>query len=169
MKDLETKGGNFKIMKFQNIANPDYISLMLLGFIVHKDDPEGTREKARLYRRVVARYINLAIIETLRFVSLKTANRFKTYDDLVASGMLILEKPYLFDTYFNPNNIGLLSSKEKHILENIQKRTDKPLKWIPLVWSINLLNKMRQEKFLGKGPLTGLFHLKSSIKFNLFR
>ena len=70
---------------------------MLLGFIVHKDDPEGTREKARLYRRVVARYINLAIIETLRFVSLKTANRFRTYDDLVASGMLILEKPYLFD------------------------------------------------------------------------
>ena len=69
---------------FQSIANADYISLMLLGFVNHKDDPEGKREEARLYRRAIVRYINLAIIETLRTVSLRTAKRFRTYDDLVA-------------------------------------------------------------------------------------
>ena len=73
---------------FQSIANADYISLMLLGFVNHKDDPEGKREEARLYRRAIVRYINLAIIETLRTVSLRTAKRFRTYDDLVACSEL---------------------------------------------------------------------------------
>ena len=60
------------------------MALMLLGFVNHKEDPEGKREEARLYRRAIARYINLAIIETLRTVSLRTAKRFRTYEDLVA-------------------------------------------------------------------------------------
>ena len=68
----------------QKIGNADYMALMLLGFVNHKEDPEGKREEARLYRRAIARYINLAIIETLRTVSLRTAKRFRTYEDLVA-------------------------------------------------------------------------------------
>ena len=56
---------------------------MLLGFVNHKEDPEGHREEAKLYRRAITRYINLAIIETLRTVSLRTAKRFRTYEDLV--------------------------------------------------------------------------------------
>ena len=51
---------------FQGIANADYIALMLLGFVNHKEDPVGKREEGRLYRRAIVRYINLAIIETLR-------------------------------------------------------------------------------------------------------
>ena len=69
---------------FQNIANADYISLMLLGFVNHKEDPEGKREEARRYRRAIVRYINLAIVETLRTVSVRTAKRFRTYEELVA-------------------------------------------------------------------------------------
>ena len=38
------------IPSFQSIANADYISLMLLGFVNHKEDLEGKREEARLYR-----------------------------------------------------------------------------------------------------------------------
>ena len=56
---------------------------MLLGFVSHKEDPEGTQEEAKLYRRAIIRYINLGIIETLRTVSLRTAKRFRTYEDLV--------------------------------------------------------------------------------------
>ena len=41
--------------QFQNIANANYISLMLLGFVSHKDDPEGRREEARLYTRSIVR------------------------------------------------------------------------------------------------------------------
>ena len=67
----------------QKIGNADYIALLLLGFVVHKDDPEGKKKEAKLYKRAIARYINLAIIETLRSVSLRTAKMFQTYEDLV--------------------------------------------------------------------------------------
>ena len=40
--------------------------------------------------RVVVRYINLAIVETLRTVSARTEKRFRTYDDLVDCGQLKL-------------------------------------------------------------------------------
>merc|ERR1719245_2895429 len=78
--------------QFQGIANADYIALMLLGFVNHKEDPVGKREEGRLYRRAIVRYINLAIIETLRNVSLRTAKRFPTYDDLVACQMVTEEE-----------------------------------------------------------------------------
>ena len=77
---------------FQKIGNSDYIALMLLGIVNHKEDPEGRREEARLYRRAIVRYINLGIIETLRSVSMRTAKMFRTYKDLVACSELNLLK-----------------------------------------------------------------------------
>ena len=74
----------------QKIGNADYIALLLLGFVVHKDDPKGKKEEAKLYRRTISRYVNLAIIETLRSVSLRTAKMFPTYEDLVESSELTL-------------------------------------------------------------------------------
>ena len=58
--------------------------------MVHKDDPKGKKEEAKLYRRTISRYVNLAIIETLRSVSLRTAKIFQTYEDLVQSSELTL-------------------------------------------------------------------------------
>ena len=75
---------------FQKIGNADYIALMLLGIVNHKEDPEGKREEARHYRRAIVRYVNLGIIETLRSVSLKTAKMFQTYEDFVACSELNL-------------------------------------------------------------------------------
>ena len=40
--------------------------------------------------RVVVRYVNLAIIQTLRAVSPRIAKRFKTHDDLVNCGEMKL-------------------------------------------------------------------------------
>merc|ERR1711884_345776 len=74
--------------QFQKIGNADYIALLLLGFVVHKDDPKGKKEEAKLYRRTISRYVNLAIIETLRSVSLRTAKMFPTYEDLVESSIM---------------------------------------------------------------------------------
>ena len=73
----------------KKIGNADYIALLLLGFVVHKEDPKGKKE-AKLYRRTISRYVNLAIIETLRSVSLRTAKMFPTYEDLVESSELTL-------------------------------------------------------------------------------
>ena len=88
---------NYKLIVFHNllpdnqkIGNADYIALLLLGFVVHKEDPKGKKEEAKLYRRTITRYVNLAIIETLRSVSLRTAKMFQTYEDLVESSELTL-------------------------------------------------------------------------------
>ena len=51
----------------QKIGNSDYTAYLLLGFVA----PTGEKEKARNYRKVLMRYVNLAIIETLRSVSIK--------------------------------------------------------------------------------------------------
>ena len=80
------------VVPFQNIANADYIAYLLLGFTSHKEDTEKNREEARLYMRVVVRYVNLAIIETLRAVSPRISKRFKTHDDLVNCGEMKLMK-----------------------------------------------------------------------------
>ena len=58
--------------------------------MVLKEDPKGKKEEAKLYRRTISRYVNLAIIETLRSVSLRTAKMFQTYEDLVQSSELTL-------------------------------------------------------------------------------
>jgi len=128
--------------QFKNIANADYIALLLLGFVEHKEDPNGTREEARLYRRTIVRYINLAIIETLRTVSLRTAKRFRTYDELVAS--------------------RVLTEEERSIIKDVQGRTTKSVKWLPLTWSIKLLKEMRRKKFIDdKGHEKLLFEIKN--------
>ena len=65
-------------VQFQNIAFPDHLCYKLLAFAPSAD--------ARPYRRTVARYMNLAIVETLRSVSIKAAKRFPTHNDLVRCG-----------------------------------------------------------------------------------
>ena len=72
----------------QKIANSDYMAYLLLGFASPAGEKDGKTEEqrqgeARNYRRVVIRYVNLAIIETLRSVSLKAAKRFPSNDKLV--------------------------------------------------------------------------------------
>ena len=73
------------------------MAYLLLGFASPTGDkdgvPEETRKgRARSYRRVLMRYVNLAIIETLRSVSLKAAKRFPSNEKLVSSGKHILIK-----------------------------------------------------------------------------
>ena len=105
---------------FQCIANADYIALMLLGFVNHKEDPEGKSEEGRLYRRAIVRYINLAIIETLRNVSLRTAKRFPTYDDLVACREFRYFMTYSSTIYDDSRNI-LNRNGDRGGNENYQK------------------------------------------------
>ena len=73
------------------------MAYLLLGFVAPTGEKDGeTEEKrqaqARNYRRVLMRYVNLAIIETLRSVSLKAARRFPSNDKLVACSKYILIK-----------------------------------------------------------------------------
>jgi hypothetical protein len=82
-------------LQFQNIAFPDHLCYKLLAFLPLAPDKERdkvfdmeTVMEARHYRRTVTRYMNLAIVETLRSVSLRAAMRFPTHSDLVKCGEL---------------------------------------------------------------------------------
>ena len=72
------------------------MAYLLLGFASPAGDKDGEteeqrQEKARNYRRVLIRYVNMAIIETLRSVSLKAAKRFPSNNKLVRVSKYIIE------------------------------------------------------------------------------
>ena len=43
----------------------------------------------------------------------------------------------------------MLTKEEKTIMERVQDRSDKWIKWLPLKWSVNLVNEMRKKKIIG--------------------
>ena len=80
----------------QKIGNSDYMAYLLLGFASPAGEKDGETEdqrqrKARNYRRVLIRYVNLAIIETLRSVSIKAAKRFPSNDKLVRVSKYLID------------------------------------------------------------------------------
>jgi hypothetical protein len=52
------------------------------------EEKEDMQKEARLYRRTATRYMNLAIVETLRSVLLRAARWFPTHGSLVKCGEL---------------------------------------------------------------------------------
>ena len=51
-------------------------------FAKDRENPKE-KENCRKYRRLVMRYINLAVVETLRSMCIKAAERFPNYEKLV--------------------------------------------------------------------------------------
>ena len=43
----------------------------------------------------------------------------------------------------------MLTKEEKTIMERVQDRSDKWIKWLPLKWSVNLVNEMKKKKLIG--------------------
>ena len=50
---------------------------------------------------------------------------------------------------FPPLFTGVLTEEERSIIKDVQGRTTKSVKWLPLTWSIKLLKEMRRKKFIG--------------------
>ena len=50
---------------------------------------------------------------------------------------------------FSPLFTGVLTEEERSIIKDVQGRTTKSVKWLPLTWSIKLLKEMRRKKFIG--------------------
>ena len=42
-----------------------------------------------------------------------------------------------------------MTEEEMQIMKRVQRKTNKPLGWVPMAWSINLINEMRKNKFIG--------------------
>jgi hypothetical protein len=153
--------------QFQNIGFPDHLCYKLLaltqtdvsvkeaekkcGRPLSTEEKEDMQKEARLYRRTAARYMNLAIVETLRSVSLKAAKRFPTHGDLVKCG----ELKYIVEChsennpcYIKPILTGLLTKDERQRIEEIKAKSDKPLHWVPCVWSARLFRELRDKNLI---------------------
>ena len=46
-----------------------------------------------------------------------------------------------------------MTEEEMQIIKRVQERStgrsNKSVKWVPMTWSVNLLNEMKREKFIG--------------------
>ena len=54
-------------------------------------------------------------------------------------------------------SIGMLTEDENIIMTRIKEGTTKCMKWLPLTWSVNLLNEMRRKHFIGKSIIPYLY------------
>ena len=61
----------------------------MLGFVKDRENPKE-KEICRRYRRLLMRYFNLAVLETLRSLCIKAAERFPNYEKLVERRECIL-------------------------------------------------------------------------------
>ena len=43
----------------------------------------------------------------------------------------------------------MMTEEEKRIIKTVQERSTKCVKWLPMAWSVNLLNEMKRKKFIG--------------------
>ena len=52
-------------------------------------------------------------------------------------------------TQLDQFTLGIMTEKEMQIMKRVQQKTNKPVGWVPMAWSINLINEMRKNKFIG--------------------
>ena len=43
----------------------------------------------------------------------------------------------------------MVTEEERRIIKNVQGRTTKSVRWLPLAWSVNLIKELRSKKFIG--------------------
>ena len=43
----------------------------------------------------------------------------------------------------------MLTEAEKTIMMRVEERSNKWIKWLPLKWSVNLINEMKKKKLIG--------------------
>ena len=43
----------------------------------------------------------------------------------------------------------MVTEEERRIIKNVQGRTTKSVRWLPLAWSVNLIQELRSKKFIG--------------------
>ena len=67
--------------------------------------------------------------------------------------------------------IELMTEEEMQIMKRVKERsegrTNKCVKWLPLAWSVNLLNEMKRRKFIGILMRTYITILKSFSCFQM--
>ncbi|CAG0922466.1 unnamed protein product [Notodromas monacha] len=110
---------------------PDNIAMFVTTSI------QGQDERARLMRRTILRYVNLASVHSMAMFSPRVRKRFPTLDHFVSA--------------------GLLTEDERQILDVMSKQVKK-LYFVPLVWAATIITKARNE-----GKIKSDFQWKSCL------
>ena len=123
---------------------PDTIAIYLKGLVVGA--PGEKRVEARMVRRTVIRYCLLAYILCIRQLSVRLKKRFPTIDELVKTGIV------------RHDEVSRIGDEEctNVFLSNW---------WMPLKWSIEILNKAKDDGLVPNAP--GYSHMLG--KLSVFR
>ncbi|XP_023339172.1 bestrophin-4 [Eurytemora carolleeae] len=106
--------------QFECIPWPDPVCIFVSASIT------GTDERGRVMRRTLARYLNLAFIQTLRMISVPVKKRFPTLFHLVEA--------------------GLITEYEMELIEKMEMNTSQhPKHWLSLVWCSSIITSARKE------------------------
>ncbi|XP_023340441.1 uncharacterized protein LOC111710568 isoform X2 [Eurytemora carolleeae] len=107
--------GQYKVIPW-----PDSCCLFISTCIQGQDD------RGRLMRRTIARYLILALIQTLRMTSVQVKKRFPTLDHVCEA--------------------GIVTENEKKIIEDVeQKCIQHPKYWMSLVWAGAVVTRAKKE------------------------
>ncbi|KAG8222326.1 hypothetical protein J437_LFUL001868 [Ladona fulva] len=105
--------------QYLGIPWPDNLA-MFVSTLVHGND-----ERGRLMRRTILRYVNLCFVVTLCMMCPRVKKRFPTLEHLVEA--------------------GFLQPTELKIFEDLNRKTNHPKYWMPLVWAGSIVTRARKE------------------------
>lgn len=137
------------INQFNTIPWPDEMAIRLNAVATLRKDVH-----TRMIRRTIIRYVNLGITIALLRMLDPVQNPYKTLEDLVEEGLLMDDEKKLFDEYRKKRTKKAIDvkPKKKYIFERSEEdcrpRSFEEF-WIPLTWSISLLNEARAESLIG--------------------
>ncbi|CAG0881734.1 unnamed protein product [Cyprideis torosa] len=111
--------------QYMNIPWPDDLAICVSANLRGMDD------RGRLLRRTIMRYINLSYILCMRRICSRVKKRFPTLQHLVEA--------------------GILESKERSILIDIEEKNEQIKYWVPIVWATDISHLAYKENRLGSG------------------
>ncbi|VDP89194.1 unnamed protein product [Echinostoma caproni] len=107
--------------QFLHLPTPDSVCTLLSTYLIPGQSDK--KERPLMFRRAVARYLNLSAALCFHSISLSVKRKLPTLDDFVAT--------------------GLITDQELQIYKGVA--LDKPFFFVPLVWSVSLLTRAHHE------------------------
>ncbi|KAA0186677.1 hypothetical protein HAZT_HAZT001609, partial [Hyalella azteca] len=105
--------------QWETLPWPDTLALFVSTTVTGNDN------RARMMRRAILRYANLAMVLTFAMVSPCVKKRFPTLDHI--------------------EEAGLMTANERKIYSSMRDRTSHPIYWMPLAWAGALVSRARKE------------------------
>ncbi|KAF2355686.1 Bestrophin/UPF0187 [Trinorchestia longiramus] len=105
--------------QWETLPWPDTLALFVSTTL------SGNDNRARMMRRAILRYANLAMVLTFAMVSPCVKKRFPTLDHI--------------------EEAGLMTANERKIYSSMRDRTSHPIYWMPLAWAGALVSRARKE------------------------